>query len=139
MVASVCFSTVLATGETHCLTSAAKQKEANEGVKHASGMFYLKEPASFRPSLPPAVKRKHFRRVDAACCGFRAKALLVVASVCFSTVLATGETHCLTSAAKQKEANEGVKHEHSKSYVLRSTQHYPEAFAHTALRALSAW
>ena len=30
-------------------------------------------------------------------------------------------------------------HEHSKSYVLRSTQHYPEAFAHTALRALSAW
>ena len=30
-------------------------------------------------------------------------------------------------------------HEHSNSYILRSTQHYPEAFAHTALRALSAW
>ena len=30
-------------------------------------------------------------------------------------------------------------HEHSKMFVLKNTQHYPEAFAHTALRALSAW
>ena len=30
-------------------------------------------------------------------------------------------------------------HDHSKSYVLKTTQHNPEVFAHTALRALSAW
>ena len=30
-------------------------------------------------------------------------------------------------------------HQHSRDYVLKDTQHYPEAFARRALKALSAW